>query len=160
MILVQSAAEEEVDKDLVRGAYSVSCDPLPAERALKWLARRAGSSGCSWRTTPRRICSQAVGSDLGAVAAELQKLAALPPETPLTAEQVGGLVGVRHGETIYDWRDAVLDGDGGRAVDAADAAARPARRIRRQADHAARHDARRGRHREEPLRPQDARGRA
>ena len=53
----------------------------------------------------------ATGGELGAVAAELQKLGALPAGTPLTAEQVGALVGVRHGETIYDWRDAVLDGE-------------------------------------------------
>jgi DNA polymerase III delta subunit len=50
------------------------------------------------------------------VAAELQKLAALPAGAPLTAERVGELVGVRHGETIVDWRDAVLDGAAGRAV--------------------------------------------
>ena len=58
----------------------------------------------------------ATGGELGAVAAELQKLPRCRPATPLTAEQVGELVGVRHGETIYDWRDAVLDGDAGRAA--------------------------------------------
>lgn len=116
VILVQSSAEAEVDKDLVKGAYSVSCDPLPEERALKWLARRAGELGVRLEDDAARHLLKAVGSDLGAVAAELQKLAALPSETPLTAEQVGGLVGVRHGETIYDWRDAVLGGHGGKAV--------------------------------------------
>ena len=35
---------------------------------------------------------------------------------PLTAERVGDLVGVRHGETLWDWREAVLDGEPGRAV--------------------------------------------
>ena len=116
VILVQSAAEEDVDKDLLRGAYSVSCDPLPEERALKWLARRAGELGVQLEDDASKHLLEAVGNDLGAVAAELQKLAALPPGAPLTAAQVGGLVGVRHGETIYDWRNAVLDGDGGRAV--------------------------------------------
>lgn len=116
VVLVQSAAEEGPDKDLVRGAYSVSCDPLPEERALKWLARRADDLGVRLRDDAARHLLQAVGNDLGAVAAELQKLAALPPGDPLSAEEVGGLVGVRHGETIYDWRDAVLDGEGGKAV--------------------------------------------
>jgi DNA polymerase-3 subunit delta len=116
VILVQSSAEADVDKDLVRGAYSVSCDPLPEERALKWLARRAGELGVLLEDDAARHLLQAVGNDLGAVAAELQKLAALSSDVPLTAAQVEGLVGVRHGETIYDWRDAVLDGNGGRAV--------------------------------------------
>lgn len=116
VILVQSSAEDEVDQELVKGAYSVSCDPLPEERALRWLARRAGELGVRLEEEAARHLLQAVGSDLGAVAAELQKLAALPSEVPLTAVQVGALVGVRHGETIYDWRDAVLDGEGGKAV--------------------------------------------
>jgi DNA polymerase III delta subunit len=50
------------------------------------------------------------------VAADLQKLSSLPAGVPLTAEEVGALVGVRHGMTIFDWRDAVLDGEAGKAV--------------------------------------------
>jgi DNA polymerase III delta subunit len=46
----------------------------------------------------------------------MEKLRALPSAPPLTADQVGAVVGVRHGETVYDWRDAVLDGAAGRAV--------------------------------------------
>ncbi len=115
-ILVQSSAEEAADKALLGGAYSVSCDPLPTERALKWLARRAAEVGVRLEDAAARHLLRAVGNDLGAVAAELQKLAALPPGAPLTAADVGGLVGVRHGETMYDWRDAVLDGEGGKAV--------------------------------------------
>lgn len=116
LILVQSSSEEGVDRELVAKAYSVSCDPLPEERALKWLARRAGELGVRLEDSAARHLLQAVGNDLGAVAAELQKLAALPSGDPLTTDEVGGLVGVRHGETIYDWRDAVMDGEGAKAV--------------------------------------------
>ncbi|HEY8256790.1 MAG TPA: DNA polymerase III subunit delta [Gemmatimonadales bacterium] len=116
LILVQSSAEEGLDKELVGKTYSVACDPLPEERALKWLARRAGELGVRLEDGAARHLLQAVGNDLGAVAAELQKLAALPSAEPFTAAQVGGLVGVRHGETIYDWRDAVLDAQAAKAV--------------------------------------------
>jgi len=116
VILVQGAAEEAEDKELVRGAYAVGCEPLPAERARRWLLRRAGALGVSLEDAAADHLLLATGNNLGAVAAELQKLAALPAGAPLTAEQVGGLVGVRHGETIYDWRDAVLDGAAGRAA--------------------------------------------
>jgi DNA polymerase III delta subunit len=57
-----------------------------------------------------------VGADLGPLAAELEKLAAVSTGEPVTQEQVARLVGVRHGETMYDWRDAVLDGDASRAA--------------------------------------------
>ncbi len=116
VILVQGAAEEAEDKDLVRGAYAVACEPLPAERARRWLLRRAGSLGVALEDAAAEHLLLATGNDLGTVAAELQKLAALPAGAPLTAEQVGELVGVRHGETIVDWRDAVLDGAAGRAA--------------------------------------------
>jgi DNA polymerase III subunit delta len=116
VILVQSAAEESEDKDLVRGAFAVACDPLPAERARRWLLRRAGALGVALEEAAADHLLAATGGELGAVAAELQKLAALPAGAPLTAEQVGALVGIRHGETIYDWRDAALDGDAGRAA--------------------------------------------
>jgi DNA polymerase III delta subunit len=116
VILVQSAAEESEDKDLVRGAFAVACEPLPAERARRWLLRRAAALGVTLEDAAADHLLAATGGELGAVAAELQKLAALPGGTPLTAEQVGALVGIRHGETIYDWRDAALDGDAGRAA--------------------------------------------
>ena len=116
VILVQGAAEEAEDKDLLRGAYAVACEPLPAERARRWLLRRAGSVGVALEDAAADHLLLATGNDLGTVAAELQKLAALPAGAPLTAEQVGELVGVRHGETIVDWRDAVLDGAAGRAA--------------------------------------------
>jgi DNA polymerase-3 subunit delta len=116
VILVQGAAEEGEDKELVRGAFAVACEPLPAERARRWLLRRATQLGVALEEAGTDHLLAATGSDLGALSAELQKLASLPAGAPLTAEQIGTLVGIRHGETIYDWRDAVLDGVAGRAA--------------------------------------------
>jgi DNA polymerase III delta subunit len=98
VIMMQGPGEEAEDKELAAGAYAVRFDPLPPERAHKWLALRA------------------VGPDLGALASELSKLASLPSGELLTAERVGELVGVRHGETMWDWRETVLDGQTGRAA--------------------------------------------
>jgi len=116
VVLVQGSSEEEPDRDLVRGAFSVLCEPLAPERARRWLRRRATRLGVALEEAAVDHLLAATGGDLGGVAAELEKLRALPPDPPLTAEQVGALVGVRHGETIYDWRDAVLDGAAGRAA--------------------------------------------
>jgi DNA polymerase III subunit delta len=116
VILVQGAAEDAEDKELVRGAYAVACEPLPAERTKRWLLRRAGKLGVALEDAAADHLLAATGNDLGTLSAELQKLASLPAGAPLTAEQVGALVGIRHGETIYDWRDAVLDSAAGRAA--------------------------------------------
>ena len=125
----------------MRGAFAVACEPLPAERARRWLLRRAGALGVTLEDAAADHLLAATGGELGAVAAELQKLAALPAGAPLTAEQVGALVGVRHGETIYDWRDAVLDGAAGRAAAMIGPLLDQPGVTARQAGHAARHHA-------------------
>ncbi len=89
---------------------------MPPERTRKWLLRRAAGLGVQLEDEAAGHLIRAVGGNLGALAAELQKLAALPADQPLTAERVGELVGVRHGETVFDWRDAVFDDQPARAV--------------------------------------------
>jgi DNA polymerase-3 subunit delta len=116
VILVQGAGEEGPDRELMRLSYAVSCDPLPPGRALKWLQRRATSLGLQLDESASQHLLKAVGGDLGALSAELQKIAALPEGEPLSAERIGELVGVRHGETMFDWRDAVFDDRTERAI--------------------------------------------
>ncbi len=109
LVLIQGANEEAEDKEVARAAVAVACDPLPESRVLKWLDRRAQGLGVELPEDAARHLVRAVGGELASLAAELAKLAALPSGEPLTAERVGELVGVRRGETIFDWRDAVLE---------------------------------------------------
>jgi DNA polymerase III subunit delta len=116
LVLIQSGSEEDEDRELAKSALSVRCDPLPEERALKWLDRRARGLGVALPDDAARHLVRAVGGELASLAAELDKLAALPQDEALTVERVGELLGVRHGETVFDWRDAVLEGRPGPAV--------------------------------------------
>ena len=116
VVLVQGSAEDAEDKELSRGAYTVRFDPLPAERAEKWVLRRAGQLGLELDPEASRHLVRSVGSDLGALQSELAKLASLPSGEKLTPERLGELVGIRHGETLWDWREAVLNGEAGRSV--------------------------------------------
>jgi len=116
LILVQGAGEEKEDKDLARLALSVECEPLPPERAARWLAHRARQLGIEVESEAADALVRAVGSDLGALATELEKLSAVSADGPIAADRVAELVGIRHGETIFDWRDAVFDGEGARAA--------------------------------------------
>ena len=45
VIMVQGSAEEAEDKELAGGAYTVRFDPLPPERARKWLSHQAAKLG-------------------------------------------------------------------------------------------------------------------
>ena len=116
VVLVQGSAEEIEDKELARGAYTVRFDPLPSERATKWVLRRAGILGLNLAPDAAEHLVHSVGSELGALTSELAKLASLPAEDTLNIERVGELVGVRHGETQWDWRAAVLEDQPGPAV--------------------------------------------
>jgi DNA polymerase-3 subunit delta len=116
VILVQGAAEEGEDKELAGSAYTVRLDPLPSERATKWVQHRAGTTGLNLGPEAAEHLVRSVGADLAALTSELAKLAALTPGEPLTPERVGELVGVRQGETQWDWRAAVLEDQSGRAV--------------------------------------------
>lgn len=116
VILVQGSGEEDEDKELAKGAYTVRFDALPPERASRWVLHRAGKLGLALEPDAVEHLVRSVGSDLGPLASELAKLASLPADQPLTVEQVGELVGVRSGETQWDWRAAVLDDQSGRAV--------------------------------------------
>jgi DNA polymerase-3 subunit delta len=116
VVLVQGSGEDAEDKELSRAAYTVRFDPLPVERAEKWALRRADQLGLTLDPEAVRHLVRSVGSDLGALQSELAKLASLPSGETLTPERVGELVGIRHGETQWDWREAVLNGETGRAV--------------------------------------------
>jgi DNA polymerase-3 subunit delta len=116
VVLVQGSADDAEDKELSRGAYTVRFDPLPAERAEKWVLRRAGQLDLELDPEAARHLVRSVGADLGALQSELAKLASLPSGEKLTPERLGELVGIRHGETLWDWREAVFNGEAGRSV--------------------------------------------
>ena len=116
LLLVQGAGDEKEDKDLARLAVTVACEPLAPDRAARWILHRAKGMGVTVEPDAADHLVRAVGPDLGALASELAKLASAAGESAITAGRVAELVGVRHGETMYDWRDAVFDGAPGRAA--------------------------------------------
>ena len=116
LILVQGAAAEKPDTELSRLTYSVTFDPLPPERTRRWVEHRARGLGVSLAPDAIRHLVNAVGADLAALLSELNKVSAIAAERLVTVPMIEGLVGVRSGETALDWRNAVLDGDTGKAI--------------------------------------------
>jgi DNA polymerase-3 subunit delta len=116
VILVQGAADESEDRELARATYSVRFNPLSPERASKWVLRRAGQLGLTLEPAAADHLVRSLGAELGPLASEVAKLASLPANEPITLERLGNLVGIKHGETLWDWRAAVLDGKTGQAV--------------------------------------------
>ena len=115
LLLVQNAGTPP-DAELGRAATAVAAEPLPPHRVLKWLARRARQLKLQLEPDAAELLVATSGTDLGALAQELEKLAALAIDRPATRDDVTAVVGVRHGETLQDFVDATLER---RAADAA-----------------------------------------
>jgi DNA polymerase-3 subunit delta len=115
LVLVQGPAadakDDKPDADLAKHTYTVEFAELTVEEATRWLAKEARSLGVTFAPGAEQHLLKVVGTDLGALRSELQKLSGLGSEGPVTLERVGDLVGVRHGETAHDWRNAVMTGD-------------------------------------------------
>src|SRR5205085_536373 len=117
LVLVQAAGEPP-DAELMRRTTAVAVEPLPPARVERWMAHRARQLALTLAPEAGALLLDAVGSDLAALARELEKLAALGGggSRPATREDVAALVGVRRGETLQDLVDATLER---RAADAA-----------------------------------------
>jgi len=106
LVLVQTAGEKP-DAALEGGVCSVDVAPLPPERVGRWIQHHAKELGLEIEADAARHLQAAVSEDLQQLSAELAKLAAATAGRPATIADVADLVGVRTGETVYDFVDAV-----------------------------------------------------
>jgi len=122
LVLVQSAPDPTRDRDagsdadLAKLAVTVEAERLPLSRAEKWLVRAATERGITLEPEAVSHLIRAVEGDLSAARTELEKVASASQGGSVTVAQVADLLGVRHGETQYDWIRAVLNGDTARAA--------------------------------------------
>src|SRR5689334_11363080 len=108
LVLVHGAGEAP-DAELARLTSAVGVERLPPPRVERWMAHRAGQLGMTLAPEAAQLLLATVGSDLSALARELEKLAPLAAGRAVTREEVAGLVGVRRGETVQDLIDAALE---------------------------------------------------
>lgn len=122
LVLVEAAPAEEKardwepDESLVSGAWAVNFETLPPDRVIRWLTFHARRLEIVFGEGAAEHLATATGYDLGALRSELEKFASLTGQGPISLEQVGDLVGIRHGETLEDWVQAVLGDDPIRAI--------------------------------------------
>jgi DNA polymerase-3 subunit delta len=110
LILVQGD-DKDADADLARHAVLVDCGAPVGDALDRWLDQQLDAAGVTLTADAREHLLRATHGAPGFLAAEVAKLAGLAGGEPLDRDTVGDLVGIRHGETIYDWRDAVLRDD-------------------------------------------------
>jgi DNA polymerase-3 subunit delta len=116
LVLVQGGAEPAADAELAARTTHAAAEPLSPDRAGKWLILQAGRRGLELDPAAADHLVRVTDGDLAALKTELDKLAGLAGAEPLSLERVSAVLGVRRGETQYDWREAVLAGQAGRAA--------------------------------------------
>lgn len=111
VLVIVQGNDDDPDTDLAQHCTTVGCDALSGQALDAWLDGRLEAVGVTLTPDAREHLLRATGADLGILAAEVLKLGGLDVSGPLDLDTVGSLVGVRHGETADDWRDAVLRDD-------------------------------------------------
>ncbi len=115
LVLVQGD-DKEPDGDLAAHATLVDCGPPVGEALEAWLDARLARNDVTLAPDAREHLLRATDGALGILAAECDKLAGLGGGQAVDRDTVAALVGIRHGETVDDWRDAVLRDDLGTAI--------------------------------------------
>ena len=110
LILVQGAGEPP-DPELTRRSTVVFLAALPPAGVAQWMTARARQLDLALEPEAAELLLSAVGTDLGALARELEKLGPLAADArrPVTRDDVAALVGIRRGETLQDLVDATLE---------------------------------------------------
>jgi DNA polymerase-3 subunit delta len=110
LVMVQGN-DDAPDADLARHATTVDCAPLAGDVLDAWLDARLAAAGVILTPDAREHLLGATGGDLGLLLAETAKLSGLGGDAAIDRDTVGALVGVRHGETVDAWRDALFRDD-------------------------------------------------
>ena len=117
LALVTSGGEAKSDKKLEAAAtIAVGFDSLTDDRVPKWIEHQVAELGATIDERAVTLLHEAVGNDLPALMAELDKLVSYVGAKMIDERSVAAIVGIRKGETIGDLLDAVLDRDAGRAL--------------------------------------------
>ncbi|HEX6535778.1 MAG TPA: DNA polymerase III subunit delta [Gemmatimonadaceae bacterium] len=113
LVLVYPSGEKgKPDKSVLDRAFAVDFAPLDAKRVPRWIAHHASAVlGATITPEAADLLQRAVGNDLAALAAELDKLASYASGAPIDESAVAAVVGVRRGETLGDFLDTVAGRD-------------------------------------------------
>ena len=113
LVLVMAAADSPKKTDpLLDATTVVQFGALSGDRLPRWMAHYARTAlGAEITPEAAALLEHAVGHELPALAAELDKLASYTRGGTIDEEAVAGVVGVRRGETLGDLLDLVAARD-------------------------------------------------
>lgn len=117
LLVLVAPAGAKVDRTLLVKTTAVEFEPLSGARIPKWITHYAASE-LEMKITPdaATLLQDAVGIDLAQLKVELDKLASFAADGVIDEVAVSAIVGVRRGETLGTFLDAVGRRDVHRAL--------------------------------------------
>jgi DNA polymerase-3 subunit delta len=108
VVILVTPAGGKTDRSLSANATALEFEPLPGDRVPKWITYHAEQElGASITPEAVALLQSGIGSDLPQLATELDKLASFTNGGTIDEAAVAAIVGVRRGETLGTFLDAV-----------------------------------------------------
>jgi DNA polymerase III subunit delta len=112
VVILVAGPDAKADKGLESAATTIRLKALEGDRLEKWIARTAQDAGASMLPEASALLQEAVGTDLGPLRLEIDKLVAYvrgrPDGSPVIDEAaVTAVVGVHREETMGQLLDAI-----------------------------------------------------
>lgn len=112
LLMLVSPSGAKVDRGLMSSATSIEFRPLSGARVPKWISYYVEHDLQSSITEGAiTLLQEAAGTDLAQLKIELDKLASFAGDGPINEAAVAAVVGVRPGETMGDFLDAIARRD-------------------------------------------------
>ena len=116
LVLTDAADAGKPDRALLDRATALEFAPLSEKDLEAWIAHQAAEHGTAITAPAAALLHSAVGNDLPALAAEIDKLASYASGREIDEAAVSAIVGVRRGETMGDLLDAIARRDAREAL--------------------------------------------
>lgn len=117
VVILTSPADAKADKSLQSSTVAVDVAPLTGAQVPKWIASRVEKTlHASITPGAVELLIDSVGSDLGQLATELDKLVSYCNGKPIDEDAVSAIVGVNREETPGMLLDAIAERDATRAL--------------------------------------------
>ncbi|HEX6576162.1 MAG TPA: DNA polymerase III subunit delta [Gemmatimonadaceae bacterium] len=108
LVLLIEASGGKADKDLLKSTTPLEWQYLTADRIPRWITHYASTHfNTKISAEAAELLQTAVGTDLNQLVSELDKLASFANGREIEESDVSHVVGVRRGETMADFLDAV-----------------------------------------------------
>lgn len=118
LLLLVAGPGSKADKKLVDTTAAVEFEPLKGHRIPKWISYYVEHDlGAAITDDAVTLLQEAVGTDLAQLRVELDKLASFAGGAPINKAAIEAVVGVRPGETMGDFLDAVARRDAKSALE-------------------------------------------